>query len=138
VPACRTPRAARRPAAHHAPRQYQSSAHASAPPPPPKVRGAVGIITLNRPKALNALSPTMVRACPTPLTSGPPTQASVHRQVRELVESAVEMDANPSIGAIIITGAGDKAFAAGAGECYATPRLTLAPPTCFRRTLLHQ
>jgi hypothetical protein len=37
-------------------------------------------------------------------------------QVRELVESAVAMDADTSIGAIIVTGAGSKAFAAGAGE----------------------
>jgi len=57
------------------------------------VRGSVGIITLNRPKALNALSPTLVR---------------------ELVDSALSMDADTSIGAIIVTGAGDKAFAAGA------------------------
>jgi hypothetical protein len=29
--------------------------------PDSQVRGSVGIITLNRPKALNALSPTLVR-----------------------------------------------------------------------------
>jgi enoyl-CoA hydratase/carnithine racemase len=58
-----------------------------------ETRGAVGLITLNRPKALNALSPTLVR---------------------ELAESATALDNNPDVGAIVITGSGNKAFAAGA------------------------
>lgn len=53
----------------------------------------VGIITLNRPKALNALN----------------SQVMV-----EVTTAAAELDDDPGIGAIIITGAGGKAFAAGA------------------------
>ena len=55
--------------------------------------GKVGLITLNRPKALNALSPDLVN---------------------ELAIAASEFDADPAIGCIVVTGAGDKAFAAGA------------------------
>ena len=50
-------------------------------------------LTLNRPKALNALSPDLVAS---------------------LVEEARALDADPAVGAIVLTGAGDKAFAAGA------------------------
>jgi len=53
----------------------------------------VGTITLNRPEALNALNSTVMR---------------------EVTTAAAEFDADPGIGAIIITGAGGKAFAAGA------------------------
>jgi enoyl-CoA hydratase/carnithine racemase len=53
----------------------------------------VGTITLNRPHALNALS----------------TQV-----MNEVTSAAAEFDADPAIGAIILTGAGGKAFAAGA------------------------
>ena len=53
----------------------------------------VGTITLNRPKALNALNSQVMR---------------------EVTDAAAELDADPGIGAIIITGAGQKAFAAGA------------------------
>lgn len=53
----------------------------------------VGTITLNRPQALNALNSQVMR---------------------EVTTAAAEFDADPSIGAIIITGAGEKAFAAGA------------------------
>ena len=52
----------------------------------------VGVITLNRPKALNALSTDLMR---------------------ELGAAALAFDADPAIGAIVITG-NDKAFAAGA------------------------
>jgi len=58
-----------------------------------EVRGAVGLLTLNRPKALNALSPALVAS---------------------LVEEARALDADAAVGAIVLTGAGDKAFAAGA------------------------
>jgi enoyl-CoA hydratase len=58
-----------------------------------EIRGPVGVITLNRPKALNALSPDLVK---------------------ELAQSAKSLDANPDVGAIVVTGSGDKAFAAGA------------------------
>jgi len=53
----------------------------------------VGTITLNRPEALNALNSTVMR---------------------EVTTAAAEFDADPGIGAIIITGAGGTAFAAGA------------------------
>jgi hypothetical protein len=54
--------------------------------------GKVGLITLNRPKALNALSPDLVR---------------------EMAQAATAFDLDPEIGCIVLTGAG-KAFAAGA------------------------
>jgi enoyl-CoA hydratase len=54
---------------------------------------AVGIVTLNRPKELNALSTTMVA---------------------EVADALDAFDRDESIGCMIITGAGDKAFAAGA------------------------
>jgi enoyl-CoA hydratase len=53
----------------------------------------VGTITLNRPKALNALNSQVMN---------------------EVVSAAAEFDNDPGIGAIIITGSGQKAFAAGA------------------------
>jgi enoyl-CoA hydratase len=53
----------------------------------------VGTITLNRPEALNALNSQVMH---------------------EVTGAAAEFDADPGIGAIIITGAGGKAFAAGA------------------------
>jgi enoyl-CoA hydratase len=53
----------------------------------------VGTITLNRPKALNALNSQVMN---------------------EVVTAAAEFDSDPEIGAIVITGSGEKAFAAGA------------------------
>jgi enoyl-CoA hydratase len=55
-------------------------------------RGKVGLITLNRPKALNALN----------------TQV-----LEELLSALGAFDADPGIGAVVLTGSG-KAFAAGA------------------------
>ena len=55
--------------------------------------GRVGTITLNRPQALNALNSQVMR---------------------EVTSAAAEFDDDAGIGAIIITGAGEKAFAAGA------------------------
>jgi len=57
-----------------------------------ETRGKVGLITLNRPKALNALSPELMR---------------------ELTEALGGFEADESIGAVVITGS-EKAFAAGA------------------------
>jgi enoyl-CoA hydratase len=57
-----------------------------------ETRGKVGLITLNRPKALNALSPELMR---------------------ELTEALAGFEADESIGAMVITGS-EKAFAAGA------------------------
>ena len=54
-------------------------------------RGSVGVITLNRPKALNALNPALIT---------------------EINVAAKAYDADPTVGAIVITGS-DKAFAAG-------------------------
>ena len=53
----------------------------------------VGIITLNRPQALNALNSQVMN---------------------EVTSAATELDNDPDIGAIVITGSGVKAFAAGA------------------------
>ncbi len=55
-------------------------------------RGAVGLVTLNRPKALNALSQQLVA---------------------ELDGALVMLDADPTVAAIVVTGS-EKAFAAGA------------------------
>ena len=52
----------------------------------------VGIITLNRPKALNALNSQVMQ---------------------EVTAAAAALDADPGVGAIVITGS-EKAFAAGA------------------------
>ena len=55
-------------------------------------RGRVGILTLNRPKALNALN---------------------RQLMGELTAAAAALDADPDIGCLVVTGS-DKAFAAGA------------------------
>lgn len=57
-----------------------------------EIDGRVATITLNRPEALNALNGTLVR---------------------ELIDAALGFDADPSIGAIVLTGS-ERAFAAGA------------------------
>ena len=57
-----------------------------------ETRGNVGLITLNRPKALNALSDALIR---------------------EIGRALDVYEADPAIGAIVITGS-DKSFAAGA------------------------
>lgn len=57
-----------------------------------ETRDHVGLITLDRPKALNALNPELMR---------------------ELGEALIKFDADETIGAIVITGS-EKAFAAGA------------------------
>jgi enoyl-CoA hydratase len=57
-----------------------------------ETRGALGILTLNRPRALNALNLGMI----------------------DLIEAALEPWAkDPAIGAVLIRGAGDRAFCAG-------------------------
>jgi len=55
-------------------------------------RGRVGLLTLNRPKQLNALSPKLMQ---------------------ELGRALLELDADEDVGAMVITG-NEKAFAAGA------------------------
>jgi enoyl-CoA hydratase len=57
-----------------------------------ETRGKVGLVTLNRPKALNALSPDLMR---------------------ELTEALTAFERDEGVGCIVITGS-DKAFAAGA------------------------
>lgn len=57
-----------------------------------EVRGAIGVITLNRPQVLNAWN--------APMRS-------------RLVECFDELEANETVRAIILTGAGDRAFGAG-------------------------
>lgn len=56
-------------------------------------RGRVGIITMNRPEALNAVNEAVMAG---------------------LIEAAADFDNDPEIGCLVITGAGDKAFVAGA------------------------
>lgn len=58
-----------------------------------EVRDNVGIITVNRPKALNALNP---------------------ETINELVRVVKTFDDDKNVRVIVITGAGDKAFVAGA------------------------
>ena len=60
---------------------------------PPEGNGAVTLITLNRPQALNALS---------------------SKVLEELIAAFAAYEADPSQLCAVITGAGDKAFAAGA------------------------
>ncbi len=69
--------------------------------------GATAIITINRPKALNALNATVMR---------------------ELVAAFDELEADASVRAVIITGAGDRAFVAGAdiGELATLPNAEAA------------
>jgi enoyl-CoA hydratase len=55
--------------------------------------GAVAIVTLNRPKALNALNETLLR---------------------EVAAAIAEFEADRSVLAVVITGSGERAFAAGA------------------------
>src|SRR5690242_6219738 len=57
-----------------------------------KMRGKVGLITLNRPKALNALNSQVLA---------------------DVVAAAKAFDADDAVGAMVITGS-EKAFAAGA------------------------
>mgnify|MGYP001194383937 FL=1 len=57
-----------------------------------EIRGKVGLITLNRPKALNALSPDLMR---------------------EVAAALDAFEADENIGCVVVTG-NDKAFAAGA------------------------
>ena len=56
-------------------------------------RDAVAVLTLNRPEALNALSPEMLD---------------------DLERALREVDADPTLRAAVLTGAGEKAFCAGA------------------------
>jgi enoyl-CoA hydratase/carnithine racemase len=55
-------------------------------------RGRVGLVTMNRPEKLNALSSALVN---------------------QLERALHELDADDGIGAIVITGAGERAFSAG-------------------------
>lgn len=56
-------------------------------------RGGIAIVTVNRPKALNALSPEVVA---------------------ELEKRFAELERNPSVRGVILTGAGERSFIAGA------------------------
>jgi enoyl-CoA hydratase len=68
-----------------------------------RVTGPVGVITLNRPAAHNALNVRMIR------------------RLAEVTEAA---RADEAVRAIVITGAGDKAFSAGGDLKELIPRLT--------------
>jgi len=67
-----------------------------------EIDGNVALVTLNRPKVLNALNALMIG---------------------ELAEAFAGLDADAAVRAIVLTGAGDRAFAAGAdiGELNALP-----------------
>ena len=54
-----------------------------------RVEGGVGVVTLNRPEVLNALSSGLVQ---------------------DLDEALTELDADPDIRCIVVTAAGEKAF----------------------------
>ena len=56
------------------------------------VGGDIGLVTLNRPQALNALT---------------------HLMIRELEQALLDWQADPKIKAVVLQGAGDKAFCAG-------------------------
>ena len=58
-----------------------------------ETRGRVGIVTINRPEALNAVN---------------------HAVMKALIAAVSAFDADDAIGCIVITGAGEKAFVAGA------------------------
>jgi enoyl-CoA hydratase/carnithine racemase len=58
-----------------------------------RLEGGVGVVTLNRPEVLNALSSGLVH---------------------ELDEALMALDGDPSIACIVVTGAGEKAFSSGA------------------------
>ncbi|MFJ9625982.1 enoyl-CoA hydratase [Streptomyces sp. NPDC101181] len=64
-------------------------------------RGRTALLTLNRPAALNALSLAVMR---------------------ETVAAAEELDRDPDVGCVVITGSGEKAFAAGADIKEMQPR----------------
>ena len=55
--------------------------------------GALAVVFINRPDKLNALN---------------------NETISELIECVIEMSADDSVGAVILTGSGDKAFVAGA------------------------
>ena len=55
-------------------------------------RGPVGLVTLNRPEKLNALNTALVT---------------------QLEQALRELDADDAVGAIVVTGAGERAFSAG-------------------------
>jgi enoyl-CoA hydratase len=84
-----------------------------APVEPPDLLLGVALVTLNRPRALNALSFDLLL---------------------RLAEAVEALDADPSCGAIVITGAGTRAFAAGAdvAELAAQTPETLAASPGFR------
>jgi enoyl-CoA hydratase len=70
-------------------------------------RGGVGVLTLNRPEKLNALSSELVQ---------------------QLAAGLAELDGDESIAAIVLTGAGDRAFSAGGDMRERVATLDGAPP----------
>ena len=69
---------------------------------------AVAIVTINRPKALNALNPGVLR---------------------ELYDTMDQLDSDSSVKVVIITGAGEKAFVAGADIASMSTRPATGPWT---------
>jgi enoyl-CoA hydratase len=69
-------------------------------------RARIGCVTLNRPRLLNAQSPEMFE---------------------ELAQVFAEMKRDPEVGAVILTGAGDRAFCAGADINFLTQLAQTTP-----------
>ncbi|GAA4773991.1 enoyl-CoA hydratase-related protein [Novosphingobium ginsenosidimutans] len=81
-------------------------------------RGAVTLVTLNRPQALNALNSTVLE---------------------ELIDAFAKFEADASKGCAVLTGAGEKAFAAGADikEMFEKPAAEFFAQDFFSRWTSH-
>ena len=84
-----------------------------------EVKGSLGLITLNRPKALNALTLSMVR--------------EIHPKLKE-------WESNPSVKNVLIKAEGEKAFCAG-GDVVNLRKKVLeegGPPTELSRNFFYE
>ena len=81
-------------------------------------RGAVTLVTLNRPQALNALNSSVLE---------------------ELIDAFATFEADPAQGCAVLTGAGEKAFAAGADikEMFEKPAAEFFAQDFFSRWTSH-
>lgn len=81
-------------------------------------RGAVTLVTLNRPQALNALNSSVLE---------------------ELIDAFARFEADPAQGCAVLTGAGEKAFAAGADikEMFEKPAAEFFAQDFFSRWTSH-
>lgn len=79
-----------------------------------EIRGSVAVLTLNRPKQLNALNIQLMK---------------------DMTEKMQELDKNPDVGAIVVTGSGGKAFAAGADIAEMAP---MTMQQCYKEKMFQQ